>query len=152
MHRLVASVAGVGLILGRIRGSDTGSGTLAALVVAPVALAINAYLGWAALLAATLLLIGAGVWSVSRLFESTGDAGWIVVDESAGMFLALVGLGLWPGAVAAFVVFRAADIFKGAFPGVARAERLPGGWGVTADDLVAGLYGLAAGHIVQALI
>jgi len=55
-------------------------------------------------------------------------------------------LPLWP-VLAAFVVFRMADIFK--IPGVKQAERLPGAVGVTADDLVAGLYGLLVGHLVQ---
>lgn len=151
MHRLVASVAGSGLILGRLRGSHIGSGTLGALVAAPVALAINAYLGWLALAGATVIVVVASLWSVGHLFQSEGDAGWIVIDEAAGVFVALIGLGLWPGAIVAFVVYRAADIFKRAFPGVARAEAMPGAWGVTADDLLAGLYGLAAGHLAQAM-
>jgi phosphatidylglycerophosphatase A len=46
--------------------------------------------------------------------------------------------------VLAVLVARAADIFK-VLPGVRRAERLPGAVGVTADDAVAGLYGLAVG-------
>jgi phosphatidylglycerophosphatase A len=48
----------------------------------------------------------------------------------------------------AFVVFRIADISKKP-PGVAAAERLGGALGVTADDLVAGLWALAAGWFVQ---
>ena len=152
MHRLVASVAGSGLILGRLRGSHIGSGTLGALVAAPFALAINAYLGWVALAAATVIVVVASLWSVGQLFPSEGHAGWIVIDEAAGVFLALIGLSLWPGAVVAFLAYRAADIFKRAFPGVAWAETLPGAWGVTGDDLVAGLYGLAAGHLAQALL
>lgn len=152
MHRLVASLFGAGLILGKIRGSHYGSGTLGALVAAPVALIINHYLGWVALLVAGLTLALISVWSIRPLFPTEGDAGWIVIDEGAGVFVALIGLSVWPGAVAAFLVFRAADIFKRAFPGVAQADAIPGALGVTADDLVAGIYGLAAGHLVQALI
>ena len=62
----------------------------------------------------------------------------------------MIGLTGWPWVVA-FVVFRIADIFKW-FPGVGQAERLPGSLGVTADDLVAGGYGLAAGWLVTALV
>jgi phosphatidylglycerophosphatase A len=51
--------------------------------------------------------------------------------------------------VVAVVVARLGDIFK-VLPGVAAAERLPGSFGVTADDVVAGLYGLAAGWLVAA--
>ncbi|MGZ8755006.1 MAG: phosphatidylglycerophosphatase A, partial [Acidimicrobiia bacterium] len=47
--------------------------------------------------------------------------------------------------------FRVADISK-RFPGVAAAERLEGALGITADDLVAGLWALAAGWLVQALV
>ena len=43
-----------------------------------------------------------------------------------------VGLGL------AFAAFRVFDIVK-PFP-AREAERLPGGWGVMADDIVAGIY------------
>jgi phosphatidylglycerophosphatase A len=49
-------------------------------------------------------------------------------------------------AVVALAVFRVADITK-RFPGVAQAERLSGATGIVADDLVAGLYGLAAGWL-----
>lgn len=73
-----------------------------------------------------------------------------MIDEAAGTFLAVIGLGGWAVATA-FVVFRIADISK-KFPGVAAAERLGGALGITADDLVAGLWALAAGWLVQALV
>jgi len=151
MHRLVASWFGTGLILGKVRGNDSGSGTVASLFAAVIALIIGARSGWVAQIVATAIIIVVSVWSAGRFVEDEGDAAWIVIDEAAGMFLALIGLSLWPGPIVAFVVFRAADIFKGVFPGVAAAESLPGAIGVTSDDLVAGLYALAAGHIVQAL-
>jgi phosphatidylglycerophosphatase A len=80
-----------------------------------------------------------------------GDPGWVVIDEAAGVLLATVGLGL-PAAIVAWIAFRIADIFKPYFPGVAQAERLGGGLGITADDLVAGVYGLAVGWIVQTVV
>lgn len=151
MHRLLASWFGTGFILGKVRGSDAGSGTVGSLFAAVIALLIGSRYGWVGQIVATAIIILLSVWSAGRFVEDDGDAGWIVIDEAAGMFLALIGLSLWPGSIVAFVVFRAADIFKDSFPGVAAAERLPGAIGVTADDLVAGLYGLAAGHIVQTL-
>jgi phosphatidylglycerophosphatase A len=75
----------------------------------------------------------------------------VVVDEAAGTLLATIGLAPLP-AVIAWVVFRTADIFKARFPGVSAAERLPGATGVMADDLVAGIYGLVAGWLVQIVI
>ncbi len=66
------------------------------------------------------------------------DPGWIVIDEWAGLFLALAGTSgadlLMAGM--AFGVFRLFDVAK---PGpVAWAERLPGALGVMADDIIAG--------------
>lgn len=152
MPRLIASWFGTGLILGRVRGSDAGAGTVGSVFAALVAILVGFRWGWVALLTATLLVVVAGYWSIGRFTETDGDAGWIVVDEAAGTFLALIGITAWPAAVVAFVVFRLADIFKRVFPGVATAERVPGAVGVIGDDLVAGLYGLIAGHIVQSLL
>ena len=91
-----------------------------------------------------LAVTAIGVAAAARAESVTGrhDPGLIVIDETAGMLLTLaavpVGLG---GAVAGFLAFRLFDIVK---PFPARlAERLPGGWGVMADDLVAGLYAQA---------
>jgi phosphatidylglycerophosphatase A len=145
--RLIASWFGSGLILRRIRGSDLGSGTLASLVTFPIAVWLGTY-GILAQLAATVVVLALALWSISALVETDGDAGWIVVDEAAGTLMATISLGLGPGLVA-LVVFRAADIFKTAFPGVAQAERIPGAVGVTADDVVAGVYGLVAGLLAE---
>jgi phosphatidylglycerophosphatase A len=155
VHRFVASWFGTGLILRRVRGSDSGSGTVGAFFAIPVAWALASIGIWAHLLGAAAVAV-ASVWSSSRFLDEEdstkhGDPGWVVVDEAAGVLLATVGLGL-PGAIVAWLVFRVADIFKSFFPGVAGAERLSGGIGITADDLVAGLYGLVAGWIVQTLL
>lgn len=109
-------------------------------------------IGWIAQVVATIVVVGLSVWSSNRFayVQGEGDPGWVVVDEAAGTFLATVGLG-GGAAIVAWVVFRAADIFKSVFPGVAAAERLVGGVGITADDVVAGAYGLAAGWAVMAL-
>jgi phosphatidylglycerophosphatase A len=151
MHRVVASWFGTGLILGRLRGKDIGSGTVGALFALPIALLIGEWWGWQGQLLATLVVTAAALWSIRPFVGPEGDAGWIVVDEAAGAFLAVIGLPFWPYALVAWIVFRAADIFKTAAPGVARAEDLPGAVGVTADDLVAGAYGLAVGHGLLAL-
>jgi phosphatidylglycerophosphatase A len=68
------------------------------------------------------------------------DPGCVVIDEVVGMQAALV----WAGAVSltglflAFVFFRVFDIVK-PFP-ANRSQRLPRGWGVVADDVIAGIY------------
>lgn len=152
MHRVVASWFGTGLILARVRGSHLGSGTVGALFALPVALVVGHWFGWQGQVVAAAVVVAASVWSAWPFVGPEGDAGWICVDEAAGAFIAVIGLGIWPAAIVAWLVFRAADIFKNFAPGVARAERLPGAVGVTADDVVAGLYGLAAGHLLEALL
>ena len=111
-------------------------------------------IGVSAQIAGAIVVSGVSVWSASAFAhagsESDGDPGWVVVDEAAGTMLATIGLG-WPFALVGWLVFRVADIFKTRFPGVAAAEGMHGGLGITADDLVAGLYGLAAGWILQTL-
>lgn len=152
MTRLLASFFGTGMILGRLRGADTGSGTVGALFAGSAAFALGQVAGWPWVALGALVLVALGLWSTNSLVAEVGDAGWIVIDEAAGVVIALVGVVIWPAALGAFLVFRAADIFKNWFPGVSAAERLRGEWGIMGDDLVAGLYGLAAGHIIQWLI
>jgi phosphatidylglycerophosphatase A len=123
-----------------------------ALFALPVALIIGEWGGWPAQLVAALIVVGLSLWSTRSLVGRVGDAGWICVDEAAGVFIAVIGLPLWPEAIVAWIVFRAADIFKDFAPGVAQAERLPGALGVTLDDVVAGVYGLAVGHALFALL
>lgn len=82
------------------------------------------------------------------IFGASHDPGQIVIDEAAGMLVALYGtqtLG-WP-MVLAFFLFRVFDILK-PFP-VGASQRLPGGWGVVVDDLLAGLYSLAVLQLVH---
>lgn len=151
MHRVVASFFGSGLILQRVRGADAGSGTVAALVALPFSLWAGSTLGWQAQLGGAALLTVASLWSSRPLAAEVGDAGWIVIDEAAGAFIATIGLLGWP-AVIGFVVFRIADISKRPFPGVYQADRLPGALGITLDDTVAGLYGLGLGHAFRVLV
>ncbi len=84
------------------------------------------------------LALLSGFWAINRL-GVTNDPGWVVVDEIAGQWIALlaaVRAGA-PALIAGFVLFRVFDILK---PGPIRwAERLPGAAGVMADDLLAGI-------------
>lgn len=152
MHRVVGSFFGTGLVLRRLRKSDSGSGTVGALAAAALAYPLYQALSWPWQVGTAMLVTLLATWSVNGLVGTEGDAGWIVVDEAAGTFVALVGVSGWAPAAVGFIVFRAADIFKHAFPGVSHAEQLPGGAGVIGDDLVAGLYGLAAAHLIQSLV
>ncbi|MDQ6951377.1 MAG: phosphatidylglycerophosphatase A [Mariprofundales bacterium] len=89
-------------------------------------------------------------WRVLPQMEDQ-DPGWIVVDEWAGQWLTLaigvlvMGQGI-PLLLAAFVAFRAFDIFK-PWP-IRSLEHLgPGWWSIMADDLMAGVF---AGAVIFA--
>jgi phosphatidylglycerophosphatase A len=115
-----------------------------------------------------LLLVGLiGVWSSSRAAAYAGveDPQYVVIDEVSGMHLTLV-LGImplslpthlipadqasvfalysafsllnWKYLLLGFILFRVFDIWK-PWP-VRRLEKLPGGWGIMADDWMAGIY------------
>lgn len=148
VRRLLASWFGTGLLLSRVRGSDAGSGTVGSLATLIIVLVLRPF-GWPYQLAAAAIVTALSI-VVSAGYANDGDPGWVVIDEAAGTLVATIGLG-FAGIAAAFVVFRIADIWK-ATPGVGQAERLPGGWGITLDDVVAGAYGLGAGWLVQSLV
>ncbi|HUF49152.1 MAG TPA: phosphatidylglycerophosphatase A [Vicinamibacterales bacterium] len=98
----------------------------------------------------TALITLAGIWAADRaiVLFSNRDPGPVVIDEVAGQLVALLGTGAdWTGALAGFLLFRAFDIIK-PWP-VGRLEALPGGVGIMADDLMAGLY---ANLVLQVLL
>lgn len=148
MHRLVASCFGLGLLPRHLWGSDVGAGTFgAALGAAAGAVALAADALWVVPIAAAAAT-ASSLWSAAPFAADGEDPGWICMDEAAGTLVALIGLTGWPW-LAALAVARIADIAK-TLPGVGAAERLPGAAGVTADDLVAGMYGLAIGWLLVA--
>jgi len=77
------------------------------------------------------------------------DPQYVVTDEVAGFFLsALFFVHVEPLAAAAcaFILFRFFDIVKP--PPARQLESLPGGWGLTLDDIAAGVFSCAVGHMV----
>ena len=114
-----------------------------------------------------LVLLGAiGVWSASRAATYAGikDPQFVVIDEVAGQHFALLlplipialphltthmdfslfaiffalSLVNWKYLLLGFLLFRLFDIWK-PWP-VRQLEKLPGGWGIMADDWMAGIY------------
>ena len=91
-----------------------------------------------------------GPWATRYYGEK--DPSPFVLDEAAGMWVALIAIpfpttkALLLRVLAQFLLFRAADIIK-PFP-ARRAEALPHGWGIVADDIIAGLYANIAGQII----
>jgi phosphatidylglycerophosphatase A len=107
-----------------------------------------AALGTAVSVAGWLAVSALAVWSSGRAQRILGaDDGRIVIDEVAGQLTALLLLPTrLDVAVAGFALFRLFDICK---PAPVRAcESLPGGAGVTGDDLAAGLLANLAGQIL----
>jgi phosphatidylglycerophosphatase A len=95
-----------------------------------------------AALAAVLLILVLATWIAGAAERISGsrDPGCIVIDEIAGMVVALIGLPFHPTTVVAgFILFRVLDILK-PFPIRMIDKRLPGGLGIVADDVVAGLF------------
>jgi phosphatidylglycerophosphatase A len=116
---------------------------------------------------ALLVLLGAiGVWSASRAASFAGieDPQFVVIDEVAGQHFALLlplipialphvtahldfstfaiffalSLVNWKYLLLGFILFRMFDIWK-PWP-VRQLEKLPRGWGIMADDWMAGIY------------
>jgi phosphatidylglycerophosphatase A len=88
------------------------------------------------------IIIVAGVWSgtmAERHFGTT-DPGPGVIDEVSGMLVTLYALPTgWVMAIGGFFLFRALDVFK-PYP-AQRFERLHGGLGMMADDVMVAIYG-----------
>lgn len=89
----------------------------------------------------TLLIVGLGflVSSRAELIFGRHDPGEIVIDEVAGILIALFLFPFkFPLAILAFFIFRGLDAFKP--PPADRLEKLPGSLGIMLDDIVAGVY------------
>jgi len=92
--------------------------------------------------AVILALLPLGVWAAGEAERSLGhDAPPIVIDEIAGMLIAVWGVSLGARPIVmlglAFFLFRGFDVWK-PFP-IRQSQRLPGGWGIMVDDVLAGL-------------
>jgi phosphatidylglycerophosphatase A len=115
---------------------------------------------WGALLAGTVAAVALSVWLCGEAEKTLGqtDPGSVVLDEIAALpvcFLGWVAIEAWksgalPGLevffsahtwwkpLAVFAAFRFFDVAK-PWP-VYQSQSLPGGWGVTIDDVLAALY------------
>jgi len=117
-------------------------GTFGSLATFVIYFALFPLHSWQAYLATIILVIALGVWAASRveLDSKIVDPSFVVIDEVAGQLITLFLIPFtWYYAFGGFVLFRALDIIK---PSPARqAERLPGGWGIMMDDVLAGIYG-----------
>ena len=145
MSRLVASVLGVGFL----RPAPGTWGSLAALILAWPILTLG---GPFALVVLTIAVFALGLAAAKDVIAESGDTdpGWVVIDEVAGQWIALLPVAfgawsngvayaaLWPGWLAAFLLFRLLDIRKPWLAG--RADRRGDALGLMLDDVWAGLF------------
>lgn len=145
MSRVIAIFFGAGLL-------RPAPGTWGSAVAIGLGVLIYGYLGFAALLIATIAATALGFWAVGReLADRPGDdPSEFVIDEVAGQWIALLfpaaafwwqgseGFLPYPAPLAAFVFFRLFDIWKPWLVG--RADARHDAHGVMLDDLWAGLF------------
>ena len=144
----IAQMIGTVLGVGYIRPAP---GTWGSLVALPWAWALHVVGGFPLLALGTLVAAAAGWWATARMVagQQDHDPSEIVMDEVGGQWIALFPLSfaawsmeisilaLWPGWIAAFVLFRLFDVTK---PGpVGWADRRADALGVMLDDVVAGV-------------
>jgi phosphatidylglycerophosphatase A len=146
---IIASVLGIGYF-------PVASGTVMSAVAVFLAIPIARHLGGGpGILVASLIVFAIGIWACGDHVRATGreDPSECVIDELAGQWLACAGISFdFAPATAsqfalAFLLFRLFDILK-PWP-ISAAEKLPGGMGVMADDMLAGLAAAILVGLVQ---
>jgi len=86
-----------------------------------------------------LILSSIPIAGQAEIILNKKDPGEIVIDETAGLVVALFGLPMNVlSAIGGFFIFRVLDIFK-PFPIRFIEKKLPGGAGIVMDDVVAGI-------------
>ncbi len=133
-HKLSSTVLGIGYI-------GKGGGTVAAIAccICWYMARVGNYPGHIAIII-TAIITALGIWSGNKVEPIWGkDHSRVVIDEVAGMCISLLFIPVTIGYVlAALILFRFFDIVKPLF--IRKAEALKGGWGVMADDVLAGIY------------
>lgn len=137
--RPLAILLATGFGLGRLPVAPaTWASAAVALLLVPEAVRAPFVLG-----IALLVVVPLAIWASGEAERDLGhDAHPIVIDEVAGMLVAVLGVSHDAGSpalflLAAFLLFRFFDIVK-PYP-IRQIQELPGGWGVVADDLLAGV-------------
>jgi phosphatidylglycerophosphatase A len=122
-----------------------GPGTVGSAAALLIGAAVDHWFGGTRqfLCGSVFLLVMPAIWASTATATMTGnkDPGFVVVDEVLGQWVTLLGVSSYSvrSFVAGFILFRVFDIWK-PWP-VRNLEKLPGGYGIVADDLAAGLYG-----------
>ena len=105
----------------------------------------------AVLVTVAVVLLAVGVWAAGKAEDFFGrtDPGQIVLDEVVGQILTvlLIPSLTWKWLLGGLLLFRALDVLK-PFP-ARQAERIPRGWGIMLDDVIAGVYGLVLLSVIR---
>jgi phosphatidylglycerophosphatase A len=144
--KILATFFGLGLF-------PVAPGTLASAVASLAYATVLHGLAWPLylLLLVFLFFAGAAASAVHAAELGRPDPGQIVVDEVCGQLLALAFLpAAWVPVAISFILFRFFDIIK-PWP-IRKLEKLPGGWGIMADDIGAGLAAAALSRLVLLLV
>ena len=134
LHKMIATVLGIGYV-------RKGSGTIAAAVYCIIWILVPAgYFTNFRQVFLTILVTMLGIWSGNAVDAIWGkDSNKVVIDEVAGMMVTLLFIPVQLKFIlVGFILFRFFDIAKPLF--IRKLELLPKGWGVMADDLLAGIY------------
>lgn len=148
LSTIIASVFGIGYF-------PVASGTVMSIIAVPFAIWIARAGGGPAILIASLIAFAIGIWACGDHVRATGrpDPSECVIDELAGQWLACAGVSFDLGPARfqefalVFLLFRLFDILK-PWP-ISASEKLPGGMGVMADDMLAGLAAAIIGALLQ---
>ncbi|MCB9361788.1 MAG: phosphatidylglycerophosphatase A [Flavobacteriales bacterium] len=146
IHTLIATALGAGF-------SPFAPGTAGAIVACIILWLIEQLKLFSTYSISYLLLIIScttlGVISTNYLEKHWGkDPSKVVMDEVIGMWITMVFVPFsYLNVLMAFILFRFFDIAKPL--GIRKLEKLPGGIGVMADDILAGIY---ANLVLQLII
>jgi phosphatidylglycerophosphatase A len=121
--------------------SPTAPGTVGSLAAVAIAYLLHWRPIYFAALAVAMMPVAIWAADVTARNANRKDPQTVVVDEVLGQWITLAGAATlnWKSLLGAFLLFRLFDIWKP--PPVRRLEALPGGAGIVADDVMAGLYG-----------
>ena len=133
IHKWIAGCFGIGHI--------KGGGTIAAMICCVIWWFVQndgVFNNW--MIAVTAVITIIGIWSATVVEKDWGkDSSRVVIDEVAGLCIGLLFIPVtikW--IVVGLVLFRFFDIVKPLY--IRKAEALHAGWGVMADDILAGIY------------
>lgn len=134
-------------------GPGTAGAVVGLILWLPLALSGSLLTALLSTLGLIVVFTALGIWSAGVAERFWGeDPSRVVMDETVGQWITMLPLSVYAGTVEplssgtfwgwtllSLVLFRFFDIVKPL--GVRKMEALPGGLGIMADDILAGIYG-----------